>query len=41
MQEVLRMLEELNGKKGIKFAKSIKDYFNILSKRFGSNFERM
>jgi hypothetical protein len=34
------MLKELNGKKGIQFAKSIKGYSNILSKRFGYNFER-
>jgi hypothetical protein len=40
MQEILQMLEEVNGKKGIQFTKSIQDYFNILSKRFRSNSKR-
>jgi hypothetical protein len=33
MQEILQMLEELNGRKDIQFTKSIEDCFNILSKR--------
>jgi serine/threonine protein kinase len=40
MQEILQMLEELNGKKDIQFTKSIQDYFDMLSKRFGSNFNK-
>jgi len=40
MPDILEMLEELNGKKGIQFTKSIQDYFDILSKGFGSNFKR-
>jgi serine/threonine protein kinase len=34
MQEILQMLEELDGKKDIQYTKSIQDLFNILSKIF-------
>jgi hypothetical protein len=40
MQEILQMLEELNGKKSLQITKSIQDYFDKLSKIFGSNFKR-
>jgi hypothetical protein len=40
MQEILQMLEELNGKKSLQITKSIQDYFDNLSKIFGSNFKR-
>jgi hypothetical protein len=40
MQEILQMLEELNGKKDIQFTKSIQDYFHMLLKKVGSNFKR-
>jgi len=39
MQEILQMLEKLDGKKDIQFTKSIPDYFDILLKRFQSNFK--
>ncbi|CAK9273807.1 unnamed protein product [Sphagnum jensenii] len=34
MQEILQMLEKLDGDKDIQFTKSIQDYFDILLKRF-------
>ncbi|CAK9877015.1 unnamed protein product [Sphagnum jensenii] len=34
MQDILQMLEELDGKKDIQFTKSIQDYFDMLLKRF-------
>jgi hypothetical protein len=39
MQDILQMLEELDGKKDIQSTKSIQDYFDILLKRFRSNFK--